>query len=232
MAGVNSKPFVLCSEDDMSLLIEDADSNNTKKQLKYVVKRMESFVPCVSVSVEALNDSKRSIISWRNIIFQVDLLRCHINQIMIFIRAMVKIFIWVKDGIFHFSPHENIFSYHCNCTHKYSPFQCSKEKYIEWYDKLLEETKMTWVQNIYWRLDEHSCILVERNKNWFATAKLDFKRIWEIILKERKEGFEHRRPNKRKPKTNIIIKIRTESFDICDVNLQKIIDANIKNAIY
>ena len=118
--------------------------------------------------------------------------------------------------------------------YKYSPFQCNKEKYIEWYDKLLEETKMTWVRNIYWWLDEHSCILVERNKKWFTRASLDFKRIWEIILKERKEGFEHRKPKKRKKKTknNIIIKIRTESFDICDTNLQKIIDANIKNAIY
>ena len=117
--------------------------------------------------------------------------------------------------------------------YKYSPFQCSEEEYIKWYDKLLEETKMTWVRNIYWRLDEHSCILVERNKNWFNMAKNDFKRIWEIILKERKEGYEHRKPKKRvKKNSNIVIKVRTESFDVCDDNLQTMIQTNIANATY
>ena len=87
----------------------------------------------------------------------------------------------------------------------------------KWYNKCLDENKeLTWIRNIYWRLDEHSCILVPRNKKWFATVKDKFKKIWEIILKERKTGYEHRKPQKRVKKRkddNIIIKVRTESFE-------------------
>ena len=104
--------------------------------------------------------------------------------------------------------------------YKYSPFQCSKEKYEKWYDNCIEENNnLTWVRNIFWYLDEHSCVLVTRNKNWFNSANPTFKKIWEIILKERTSGYEHRKPKKRIKKKsdpnlkNVVIKIRTQSFD-------------------
>ena len=104
--------------------------------------------------------------------------------------------------------------------YKYAPFQCSKEQYEKWYDNCLEENnKLTWVRNIFWWLDEHSCVFVPRNKIWFNFVKEKFKTFWEIILKERVTGYEHRKPKKRIKKTsdpnlkNVIIKIRTESFE-------------------
>ena len=104
--------------------------------------------------------------------------------------------------------------------YKYSPFQCSKEQYEKWYDNCIEENNnLTWVRNIFWYLDEHSCVLVTRNKNWFNSANPTFKKIWEIILKERTSGYEHRKPKKRIKKKsdpnlkNVVIKIRTQSFD-------------------
>ena len=35
--------FVLVTEDDMCELVDDSDTENTKKQVKYAVNRMNSF---------------------------------------------------------------------------------------------------------------------------------------------------------------------------------------------
>ena len=72
---------------------------------------------------------------------------------------------------------------------------------------------MTWIKNIYWKLDEISCILVPRNKLWFNSVVHDIKNIWEIILYERIHGYEHRKPKKRKKKNkkNILV-IKTETL--------------------
>ena len=102
--------------------------------------------------------------------------------------------------------------------YEYMPFNYSREQYEKWYEKCLDENnERTWVRNIYWYLDEHSCVLVTRNKKWFNSVKGEFKKIWDIVLKERKNGFEHRKPKKRikkkKTENTIVIKVRTESFE-------------------
>ena len=53
---------------------------------------------------------------------------------------------------------------------------------------------------IYWYLDEMSCVLIERNRKWFATAVTQIQSIWDTILLERSTGYEHRAPKKRIPK--------------------------------
>ena len=88
------------------------------------------------------------------------------------------------------------------------------------------------------------CISPIKNKKWFKNVYPELKDLWNTILKERIEGYEHRRFKKKKktkkltptslnklqeetkslfidselsPKIdnnqNIVIKIRTESFD-------------------
>ena len=106
-----------------------------------------------------------------------------------------------------------------------------------------KNSNMTWIGNVHWYMHDYSCILVPRNNIWFKTIEPDIKEIWKIILKERKTGYDHRKPKKRKKKLspksfeifktetdnlfknekitpeidnksqNIIIKVRTESFD-------------------
>lgn len=53
---------------------------------------------------------------------------------------------------------------------------------------------------IYWYLDEISCVLIERNRKWFATAVTQIQAVWDTILNERTAGYEHRAPKKRVPK--------------------------------
>ena len=60
-----------------------------------------------------------------------------------------------------------------------------------------------------------------RNKKWFTAVLPQFQKIWETILYERIHGFAHRKAKKRVPtkKTeNIILKVRTESFDHADLH--------------
>ena len=110
-------------------------------------------------------------------------------------------------------------------------------------DRLQEgEIPMMWIRNIYWKLEEWSCVLVERNRFWFEKNIPTLQYIWSIIENERQTGYEHRMPkkrilksepnvsssenpsclirvNKQTNKTHInsepngVIKIRTQSFD-------------------
>ena len=101
-------------------------------------------------------------------------------------------------------------------VYEYSPFlsTCEKEKCQQWMDECLENNKtMTWIRNIYWCLDEYSCVLVPRNKQWFAASLPQFKKTWNTILYERQHGHDHRKPKKREKKNTVILKIRTESFN-------------------
>ena len=131
--------------------------------------------------------------------------------------------------------------------YKYPPIDINEKDFNIWYEKCLDEnTNINWITNIYWYLKEYSCVTVPRNKMWFASALPKFKETWDTILKERKEGYEHRKPNKKKKKKkenktnnisdmkklfddtsispkikheNVVIKIRTQSFD--DLNKNK-----------
>ena len=104
--------------------------------------------------------------------------------------------------------------------YEYAPINISKTDFDIWYDKCLEKNnKLTWIRNIYWKLDIFSCILVTRNKPWFASIIDTVTEFWNTILKERITGYEHRKPksrvkkNKDKPQETVVIKIRTNSFD-------------------
>jgi hypothetical protein len=53
-------------------------------------------------------------------------------------------------------------------------------------------------KTIYWYLHEFSCVLIQRNDKWFEAVLPKIKDTWDTIVKERKEGYEHRAANKRK----------------------------------
>ena len=88
-------------------------------------------------------------------------------------------------------------------------------------EKIKEHSELTWIQNIYWKLDKISCVLVVRNKLWYYKAVEKLKEVWDIVLKERKTGYEHRAPNRREkkitPETNVT------SLG-CLINVQKLVN--------
>ena len=124
---------------------------------------------------------------------------------------------FLDDGGFDCSKIKGIiicFHSHKGPIYKYSPFLSISEetKCRKWMDDCMEHNKtMTWVRNIYWVLDEYSCILVPRNQSWFKSALPQFKKTWQTILHDREHGYLHRKPKKKEK--NIILKVRTESFE-------------------
>tara|TARA_A100001011_G_scaffold394465_1_gene486970 strand:+ start:201 stop:1472 length:1272 start_codon:yes stop_codon:yes gene_type:complete len=131
-----------------------------------------------------------------------------------------------EDGLFHLSndcKQKGIMVQFFNGkepVYKYAPLNLTENEFNKWYDDCLDENNnLTWVQNIYWRLEVFSCILVPRNKKWFNSKLPEIKEFWNIILKERVTGYEHRKPKKREKKEKkdkkdtVVIKIQTPSFD-------------------
>ena len=80
--------------------------------------------------------------------------------------------------------------------------------YETWETEQFKKHKnIIFMRTIYWKLDEYSCLLVLRNKLWFKNAIEKIKSVWNTIVFEKENGFEHRAPKKR---------IRKNSFSIED----------------
>jgi len=68
-----------------------------------------------------------------------------------------------------------------------------------------QQQGLIWIKNCYWKLDIVSCVLVTRNKQWFADNVGQLEKVWRIIEQERITGYEHRAPKKRVPKAEPVV---------------------------
>jgi hypothetical protein len=88
-----------------------------------------------------------------------------------------------------------------NPYYVYMPLSYSleKENIEEWIAKTREELKPTHImyETLYWYLDEYSCVLIKRNRDWFNSSIGKIQEVWNIIQKEKVEGYEHRMPKKK-----------------------------------
>ena len=79
----------------------------------------------------------------------------------------------------------------------YAPLSLPYDAYPQWQEEMMEKhSDLNWLKNIYWKLDQLSCVLVLRNKLWFASALPALKAIWQTIETEKKSGYAHRGPKK------------------------------------
>ncbi len=118
------------------------------------------------------------------------------------------------------------FSSRATPVYKYAPLDLRQAAFEEWLQNTIDNSPgLTWVQNSYWRLEKMSCVLVPYNAAWMDCVLPEFRALWDIVLEERKTGYEHRRPKKKKRKKanaesqelqqgNVVIKVRTESFEV------------------
>lgn len=107
--------------------------------------------------------------------------------------------------------------------YKYKPLNMVEEYYDSVWEPeqidLCEKLGLNWIKNVYWRLEEVSCVLVLRNRKWFQDNIGQLAKVWDIILKERQSGFEHRAPTKRAKKENN----ETNKVDeVCLLNINKL----------
>lgn len=90
----------------------------------------------------------------------------------------------------------------------YKPFDIgnTQDEIREWMEeqKNLERPKNRVLLDVhYWYLDEYSCVLVRRNRQWFNECLPYVTELWNTIVKERVDGYEHRAARKRTPKKPI-----------------------------
>jgi len=107
-----------------------------------------------------------------------------------------------------------------NPSYLYKPLKMTEEYFGEVWEaeKMEEKDKQgyVWIKNIYWRLEEVSCVLVLRNNMWFHDNVDILKELWNIIEKERNDGYTHRAPNKRPKKIDVSISIPESDQECVD----------------
>ena len=82
----------------------------------------------------------------------------------------------------------------------YKPLNMPFEEFEEWSQKQIwcEHKEKTWIGNLYWWMEECSCVLVERNRMWFKNNIHFLEKIWKTVEEERITGkWTERSPNKR-----------------------------------
>ena len=95
----------------------------------------------------------------------------------------------------------------------------NKEAMDTWFEETRQEKEGYFLYNIsYWYLEEMYCTEIERNDWWFQKTIPTIKESWETVLRERKEGYEHRAPRKRIP----VQEKATIQIDIPKITVQKI----------
>lgn len=95
----------------------------------------------------------------------------------------------------------------------------TKESIQEWIDdqkKTQSKEDNVLTNIIYWYLDEYSCVIIERNRRWYEAVLPKIKEVWETILKERVDGYDHRAPKKRSP--SIVVDTETGERQVLNEN--------------
>ncbi len=97
--------------------------------------------------------------------------------------------------------------------YEYAPLNINEEDFNKWSNEMKEKNKeYPWISTIYWKLDICSCVLVLRNKDWFNQAIPILQELWNSVIYDRENGYEHRAPKKQivkktKKKTGCLINI-------------------------
>ena len=97
-----------------------------------------------------------------------------------------------KDGTFQYTKENKFkgiimqFYHNTKPYYEYAPFNISKENFDKWYEETMEKNHdKTWVKNIYWRLENVSCVLIQRNRIWFNNVVNEMSELWDTIIKEK-----------------------------------------------
>lgn len=93
----------------------------------------------------------------------------------------------------------------------------TKSDFEKWFEKTIQTYDgITWIKNIYWRLEVYSIVLVLRDKNWFKNSVTKIQELWKIIETEKVTGYQHRAPKRRINKKNDTNKNDTNKNDTND----------------
>lgn len=69
-------------------------------------------------------------------------------------------------------------------VYEYAPFQCTQNEFNKWEEERHAIGDRTWIRNIYWKLEEVSCVLILRQPKWFELMVDKFKLVHEMIQEQ------------------------------------------------
>ena len=105
-----------------------------------------------------------------------------------------------KGVILHFIERLQNIEISCKPHYIYMPINTDINEFDQWVKEqrdIMNNSNYVLFTTIYWYLDEISCVLIQRNRDWFSSAIPLIKNTWDIIVKEREEGYEHRASKKK-----------------------------------
>jgi putative phage-type endonuclease len=95
----------------------------------------------------------------------------------------------------------------------------------DWIQQTREDSKrngLVLFHSLYWYLDEYSCVLIPRNRLWFEAALPKIKTVWDTIVKERVDGYDHRATKKKILKNTIVTADTSmDTYQIENLNFNK-----------
>ena len=105
-------------------------------------------------------------------------------------------------------------------TYIYKPLDMNKSEFDAFESDTIEKMEtieMTWIKNIYWKLKTYSCVFVKRNRRWFQDNVSEIQDLWNVIKRERIDGYSHRAPSKRN--TTLIVNATATSENKCLISI-------------
>ena len=145
---------------------------------------------------------------------QVQMEVCNLEECD-FVETVFKEYDYVEEDLFYANAANKVYEYNgvilyfikrdytdSSPKYVYMPMHVPIEKSAvdAWIDAQKQEIKEEYVlfKRIYWYCEIFSCVLVHRNREWFAAAVPKIRNVWATIEKERVSGCEHRQPKKKK----------------------------------
>ena len=109
--------------------------------------------------------------------------------------------------------------------YKYMPLHLDETEQSIWIQETRDSCKaagLVLFHTLYWYLDEYSCVLIPRNRSWFKAALPKIQSVWNTIVKERMDGYEHRAPKKKALKNTIVTSDTSgNTYQIENLNFNK-----------
>lgn len=188
-------PFIGASPDGINVK-PDNERYGRMLEIKNVVNREINGIPKMEYWIQ----------------MQVQMETCNLNECDFLETKFLEYYNYddfISDGDFKLTSDNKmkgiilLFNNNGDTFYEYPPIQIDEEEYNKWEKEIFEKNKnFEWIRTIYWKLEKLSNVLVLRNKLWFEHAVQKFKEVWDIIINERENGYEHRAPKKRKPFVN------------------------------
>jgi putative phage-type endonuclease len=105
----------------------------------------------------------------------------------------------------------------------YPPLKLNSNEFEKWeMETMIKHHDLFWLRNIYWKLEDVSCVLVLRNKMWFEQAIPILNDLWDTIKREKLEGYEHRAPKRKNTRKNNNEETMDDSKNKCFIDISSL----------